>query len=104
MSFYIDCYSTIELGGRSRTSPRLKRGDIWNAPVGEMVGSPKDATCYILGASMLQTISGIDQLYPYYATMSAAQKLREISFGSNNENYYNIKLRAPDIGSNAMLQ
>jgi hypothetical protein len=52
---------------------------------------------------MMQTISGLDKLYPFYATMTAASKLREIPFGSNEEGYYNIRLKAPDIGSNAML-
>ena len=104
MSFYIDCYSTIYLGGQLKTSPRLKRKEIWNAPVGQMIGSPNDATCYIYGPTMMQTISGLDKLYPFYATMTAANKLREIAFGSNEEGYYNNRLKAPDIGSNAMLQ
>ncbi len=104
MSFYIDCYATIYLGGQLKTSPRLKRKEIWNAPVGQMIGSPNDATCYIFGPTMMQTISGLDKLYPFYATMTAASKLREIAFGSNEEGYYNIRLKAPDIGSNAMLQ
>ena len=104
MSFYIDCYSTIYLGGQMKTSPRLKRKDVWNAPVGEMIGSPNDATCYIFGPTMMQTISGLHKLYPFYATMTAANKLREIAFGSTEEGYYNSRLKAPDIGSNAMLQ
>ena len=104
MSFYIDCYSTVYLGGQLKTSPRLKRGQIWNAPVGEMIGAPNDATCYIFGPNMLQTISGLHKLYPFYATMNTASKLREIAFGSKEAGYYNAKLKAPDIGSNAMLQ
>lgn len=109
MSFYIDCYSTVYLGGQLKTSPRLKRGQVWNAPVGEMIGAPNDATCYIFGPNMLQTISGLHKLYPFYATMNTASKLREIAFGSKEVNaegkpYKNEKLKAPDIGSNAMLQ
>ena len=104
MSFYIDCYSTIYLGGQLKTSERLKRGQVWNAPVGTMIGSPSDATCYIFGPNMLQTISGLHKLYPFYATLNTAGKLREVAFGSSEEGYYNAKLKAPDIGSNAMLQ
>ena len=104
MSFYIDCYSTVYLGGQLKTSPRLKRGQVWNAPVGQMIGSPNDATCYIFGPNMLQTISGLHKLYPFYATMNTASKLREIAFGSNEPGYRNDRLKAPDIGSNAMLQ
>lgn len=104
MSFYIDCYSTIYLGGQLKTSERLKRGQVWNAPVGTMIGSPNDATCYIFGPNMLQTISGLHKLYPFYATLNTAGKLREVAFGSSEEGYYNARLKAPDIGSNAMLQ
>lgn len=53
ISFYIDCYATAHLGGQLRTSGRLKRGQIYNIPVGQMVEAPSDATCYIYGASMI---------------------------------------------------
>jgi hypothetical protein len=36
--------------------------------------------------------------------MNTASKLREIEFGSKEPGYYNSRLKAPDIGSNAMLQ
>jgi hypothetical protein len=104
MTFYIDCYATIHLGGQLATSARLKRGDSFNAPVGTMVGAPNDATCYIYGANMIQTLSGLDKLYPGYAKLTGANKLRVIEFGSKAEDYYNSRLKSLDIGSNGMLQ
>lgn len=104
MTFYIDCYASIYLGGQLATSGRLKRGETFNAPVGKMVGAPNDATCYIYGAGMLQTISGLDKLYPGYGKFVGANKLRVIEFGSKDEGYYNARLWGLNIGSNGMLQ
>ena len=104
MTFYIDCYATIHLGGQLATSGRLKRGETFNAPVGRMVGAPNDATCYIYGAGMIQTISGLDRLYPGYAKLTGANKLRVIEFGSKAAGYKNERLKSLDIGSNGMLQ
>ena len=104
MTFYVDCYATIHLGGQLATSGRLKRGQIFNAPVGTMVGAPNDATCYIYGANMIQTLSGLDRLYPGYAKLTGANKLRVIEFGSKDAGYKNERLKSLDIGSNGMLQ
>jgi len=104
VSFYIDCYATIHLGGQKKTSGRLKRKQIYNAPVGQMVEAPSDATCYVYGASMIQSMSGFDKLYPGYAKLNGASKLLSIDLGSDEENYYNARLTKVDAGSNTMLQ
>lgn len=104
ISFYIDCYATAHLGGQLRTSGRLKRGQIYNIPVGQMVEAPSDATCYIYGASMIQTMSGLAKLYPGYAKMLGANKLRSLEIGSDEEGYFNARLYTIDVGTNAMLQ
>ena len=105
MSFYIDCYGTIHLGGQKKQSQRLKRNqDSWPAPVGQMVEAPSDATCYIYGAEMVQSFSGLDKLYPGYAKLTGASKLRSIELGSLEDGYYNARLKSLDIGANAMLQ
>lgn len=104
MSFYIDCYATIHLGGQKKTSGRLKRKQIYNAPVGQMVEAPSDATCYVYGASMIQSMSGFDKLYPGYAKLNGASKLLSIELGSDAEKYYNARLTKVDAGSNTMLQ
>ena len=104
ISFYIDCYATIHLGGQKKTSGRLKRKEIYNAPVGQMVEAPSDATCYVYGASMIQSMSGFDKLYPGYAKLNGASKLLSVELGSDAEGYYNARLTKVDAGSNTMLQ
>lgn len=103
-SFYIDCYASCHFGGQIRQSGRLKRGDIYGFPVGQMVSNPSDSTAYIYGANMIQTLTGLSEVYPTYANLSSATKLREISYGSDAPGYKNEKLSSIDIGSNAMLQ
>lgn len=104
ITFYIDCYGTIHLGGQKRTSSRIKRGQYYNAPVGNLIAAANDATCYIYGASMIQTIKDLYKLYPGYAKMTNASKLREFEIGSANEGYYNPRLGEVSVGTNAMLQ
>lgn len=104
ISFYIDCYGTIHLGGQKKTSGRLKRKQVWNAPVGQMIKAPSDATCYVYGASMIQSMSGFDKLYPGYAKLNGASKLLSVELGSDAEGYYNARLTKVDAGSNTMLQ
>lgn len=104
MTFYIDCYGTTHVGGQKRTSSRLKRGQYYNAPVGDLIAVPSDSTCYIYGASMIQTMKGLSKLYPGYANMTNASKLREFEIGSSDEGYYNRRLSQINIGTNAMLQ
>lgn len=104
VSFYIDCYASANIGGNKTQSGRLKRGDLYNLPVGAILDNPHDGTCYVYGANMLQTLTGLSEVYPNYANLSAASKLREIQFGSDAEGYYNPNLTGAGIDSNAMLQ
>lgn len=103
-SFYIDCYASCHFGGQIRQSGRLKRGEIWGFPVGSMVSNPSDSTAYIYGANMIQTLNGLSEVYPTYANLSSATKLREISYGSDAEGYKNEKLTGIGVGTNEMLQ
>jgi hypothetical protein len=41
-----------------------------------MVSNPHDATCYIYGANMVQTLTGLSEVYPNYANLTSANKLR----------------------------
>ena len=69
-----------------------------------MISAANDATCYIYGASMIQTIKDLYKLYPGYAKMTNASKLREFEIGSDLEGYYNPRLSEVSVGTNAMLQ
>lgn len=55
-------------------------------------------------ASMIQGLSGIEQLYPDNCTLSNAIRLREISIGSDQHGYYNTNLRSISFGNNGMLE
>ena len=105
LSFYIDCYSSSLIGGRENFSgERIKRGDIYEIPVGAMLSNPNDATCYIYGGRMVQTLSGLAAIYPSYAVLTEAKKLRQLELGSNEEGYYNARLATLSLEGNEMLQ
>lgn len=104
VSFYCDCYGYCLIGGQPIYSARLKRGDKWAIPVGKKLDAPTDGTCYICGVNMIQTLEGLSNVYPKYAKLGNATKLKEISYGSDEEGYFNPKLNAVDIESNTMLQ
>lgn len=104
VSYYIDCYSSGKFGGQTSQSGRLKRGETYAYPIGKILQNPHDATCYIYGANMIQTISGLSELYPSYASFAQASKLRELALGSDAEDYHNTYLTSLDISSNSMLQ
>lgn len=105
VSFYTDCYPSIHIGGQVHRSPnRVKRGETYDLPVGTMIQSANDSTCYLYGSSMLQTLTGLADTYPSYVKLANAGKLRSIAYGSSAENYSNPNLTSLDIGSNAMLQ
>lgn len=104
VSYYIDCYSSGKFGGQTSQSGRLKRGEVYAYPIGKILQNPHDATCYIYGANMIQTISGLSEIYPSYASFAQASKLRELALGSDEEGYRNTYLTSLDISSNSMLQ
>ena len=72
--------------------------------MGQMIAAPSDATCYIYGASMIQSMSGFDKLYPGYAKLNGASKLLSVELGSGEAGYYNARLTSVNAGSNTMLQ
>ena len=104
VSFYTDCYPSIHVGGQVHVSPnRIKRGQTYDLPVGTMIQSANDSTCYLYGSSMLQTLTGLSDTYPSYVKLANAGKLRSIAYGSDAAGYYNPNLTSLDIGSNPML-
>lgn len=104
ISFYTDCYARILLGGQRYVSERLKRGSIDKLPIGKMVGAPSDATCYIYGGNMVQSLSGLDKIYPSYCSFGSANKLRYLEIGSSEPDYYNDYLTSVGLSENTMLQ
>lgn len=103
VSFYIDCYASGKFGGLIIQSGRLKRGEKYGYPIGQVLQSPHDATCYIYGANMIQTLEDISNVYPSYANFLNASRLREVAVGADDP-YYNNYLRVLNVSSNAMME
>lgn len=55
-------------------------------------------------ASMIQAISGMEQLYPDTCVFSAASRLRELTIGSDAEGYENTFLKTLALDNNTMLE
>lgn len=55
-------------------------------------------------ASMIQAISGLEQLYPDTCVFSAATRLRELKIGSEEQGYENTFLRSLALDNNRMLE
>ncbi|MCI6789251.1 MAG: hypothetical protein MR606_05380 [Mollicutes bacterium] len=55
MKFYIDLYPSVLVGGNTwRSESRISRNEIVNIPIGELVDTPNDATCYLYGRELIQ--------------------------------------------------
>ena len=105
ITYYIDCYGSSEIGGIAiNSTERIKRGEVFNLPVGQYLNSPKDGTCYIYGSKMIQSLSNLAEVYPGYMSFSSSGKLRALNLGSDAENYYNSYLHTFSISANTMLQ
>lgn len=108
ISYYIDCYSSLKVGGQLHKSPtRIKRKEKYNVPIGTLLASPQDSTCYIYGAEMIQTFEGLPEVYPNEADFTPAKKLRVLQLGKESTTekpYYNSQLSKVNISSANMLQ
>lgn len=100
---YIDCYPRILIGGQP-FKKRVKKGEVCNIPIGQLISSANDATTYYYPAPMIQTISGLENLYPTSVSLAYGKKLRSVTIGSDAEGYYNNNLNAAKISNNIMLE
>ena len=100
---YIDCYPYMSIGGQTFTK-RIKRGEVCDIPIGKLVTNASDATTYFFCGSMIQSMGNLQYLYPSYATLDAAIKLRDLELGSDDPGYRNNNLQSADFSSNIMLE
>lgn len=103
-SYYIDCYSSLKVGGRTHRSGRITRGQKYNIPIGEILSNSDDGTCYIYGANMIQTMENLAAVYPNEADFNNTSKLRTLSLGSDIANYRNTQLTSVNISGAQMLE
>ena len=104
MKYYIDLYPSAHIGGQIWRGGKVARGTETSIPVGQLLDSPTDATCYIYASNMIQSIKGIEKTYPNYIGVSSASKLRELEAGSDDENYFNERLNRATINSNTQME
>ena len=104
LTYYIDCYGSAKVGGKIHQSGRMKRGDVYNYPIGQELANPKDATCYIYGANMIQSVSELADVLPQYVGVNPAKKLRSIAIGSNEPGFSNPFLNELGMSTNTMLE
>lgn len=103
VSFYIDCYVYAKIGGQD-FHKRNKRGQICHMPVGKMITSADDATCYIYYEDMVQTLKDLAPLYPTYFQGGNAKRLRDIAIGSDASGYHNTYIDTLGFSQNTMLE
>lgn len=105
MSYYIDLYPSLNVGGKIwKKDSRLKRGEIFDIPIGKIVNKPTDATCYFYAASMITTMKKIANVYPSYLNLASANKLKAIEVGSSENDYYNNMLDNFGVANNTLLR
>ena len=100
---YIDCYPKAYIGGQTRKK-RIKRKEVYEIPIGEMVATANDSTAYWYPAPYLQTMENLESLYPLSVGFKPAKKLRKISLGSDAEGYYNPNITTANFEGNTMLE
>lgn len=103
VSMYNKMYISMEAGTTALEPIKAQRGVPYtiNFPVDVDVGGTQVA---INTASMIEAISGMEQLYPDTCVFSAAVRLRELTIGSTEEGYQNTFLRNLSLSNNTMLE
>ena len=104
VSYYTNCYGSALIGGQYYKTGRLTRKVPHNFPVGQILASASDGTCYFYGPSIIQTFEGLAPVYPNEADFSNANKLLSLELGSDAEGYHNNQLSVVSISAATMLQ
>ena len=104
VSYYTNCYGSALIGGQFYKTGRLTRKTPHNFPVGEILSSASDGTCYFYGPNIIQTFEGLASVYPNEADFSSASKLLSLELGSDAEGYHNSQLSVVSISAATMLQ
>lgn len=100
---YIDCYPRAAIGGNT-AKKRVKRGEVYEIPVGSLVTTANDATAYWYPTAYIQTMDRVSKLYPLSVNFTHAGKLRRINIGDENSSYLNSFLESAKFEKNAMLE
>ena len=103
VTMYNKMYISVDAGTTQLAAVKAERGV--PTTIDFSSGGKLNNTLIIVNtASMIQAISGMEQLYPDTCVFANAVRLRELTIGSASKGYQNTFLRTLALGNNAMLE
>ena len=103
ISMYNKMYLSMDVGTTALAPIKLERGQPYTVNFAS-AGMLNNTLIAINTAPMIQTISGLEQLYPDTCVFSAASRLRELTIGSTATGYQNTFLKSLSLSNNTMLE
>ena len=103
VTMYNKMYISVDVGTTQLEPIKAQRG----VPVTidfSSGGTLNNTLIAVNTATMIQSISGMEQLYPDTCVFSMATRLRELTIGSDAEGYQNTFLRTLALANNTMLE
>lgn len=103
VTMYNKMYISIDAGTTALAPIKAERGV--PITINFSTGGTLNNTLIVINtASMIQAISGMEQLYPDTCVFSMAYRLRELTLGSTATGYQNTFLRTLSLDNNIMLE
>ena len=103
VTMYNKMYISVDVGTTALAPIKAERGV--PTTIDFSTGTNINNTLIVVNtASMIQAISGLEQLYPDTCVFSMAYRLRELTLGSDAEGYSNTFLRTLSLDNNIMLE
>lgn len=103
VTMYNKMYISIDAGTTALAPIKAERGV--PITINFSTGGTLNNTLIVINtASMVQAISGMEQLYPDTCVFSMAYRLRELTIGSTATGYQNTFLRTLSLDNNIMLE
>lgn len=102
VAMYNKMYISVDAGTKSIAPIKAERGIPVTIPFD--VGYINNMLVVVNTASMIQSVSGLEQLYPDTCNFAGASRLRELRLGSDEPGYENTFLTSLGLGTNRMLE
>jgi len=102
ITMYNKMYVSVDAGTKQIEPIKVERGIPLTVPFN--TGYINNMLVVVNTASMIQAVSGLEQLYPDTCVFSGATRLRELAIGSTEYGYENTFLRSLALGNNIMLE
>ncbi len=98
---YADTYIATKHGNKL-TKIRGKRGQSYE--IKSPIEAMNDTEVYVYNASIIRSVGDISAFYAGYTDFGQAEKITNLSIGSNVEGYINTNMESFDIGNNILLE